>query len=176
MSRDVLSTAQVAELLGVSASTIRTWKQRRPDLLIEGRHWIIQDNALLWTQEGLDELTGVKAGATQSVSEGETPSVSNSATQSVSDVETVESEASQLVGRYQPLIDLLASAIAPQLLPALDKAVVAEMRSSVARPMTTIECVAVLSELGLKPADPAALLDMNIAGLIPSGNDDQINQ
>ena len=79
-----------------------------------------------------------------------------------------EGDAPPILQRYESLINALARAIAPQLLPQLDRAVVAEVRSSVTRPMTTIECVAVLSELGLKPADPAALLDMNIAGLLPA--------
>ena len=79
-----------------------------------------------------------------------------------------EGDTPPILQRYESLINALASAIAPQLLPALDKAVVAEVRSSVARPMTTIECVAVLSELGLKPVDPGALLGMNIAGLLPA--------
>jgi len=169
---DVYSTNQVAELLGVSGSTIRTWKQRKPDILLEGVHWINQDSGIFWTQAGLDELTGIKAGATVSVSESQR-SASHSAEVLPN---TQEPEVSQLLERYQSLVDLLAKAVAPQLLPALDKAVVAEMRSSIARPMTTIECLAVLSDLGLQPADPAQLLEGSAtAGLLASSSSESIS-
>lgn len=55
---NVYTTAQVAELMGVSADTVRTWKKRNPDKLTEGSHWIkdVENNILLWTTQGVELL------------------------------------------------------------------------------------------------------------------------
>jgi len=170
MENQVYSSAQAGELLGVSASTIRTWKQRKTDILIEGQHWFTQDNAVFWTQQGLNELTAIKAGATVSVSEGETTSVSElgqSASQAVSGL-------AQLLARYEPLVEMLADALSQPLQQQLDQKIQQNLVTSNVQPMTTIECVAVLSELGIKPANPAALLNGNYtAGLLAGSDDDE---
>ncbi len=36
---DIYSTAQAAQVLGISADTIRTWKRRQTELLLEKIHW-----------------------------------------------------------------------------------------------------------------------------------------
>jgi len=172
MENQVYSTAQVGELLGVSGSTVRTWKQRKPDILIEGRHWFTQDNTVFWTQQGLNELTAIKAGATVSVAEGETDSVSDlgqSASQAVSGL-------SQLLARYEPLVEMLADALSQPLQQQLDKKIQRNLVSSNAPQMTTIECLAVLSELGIKPANPAALLKGNYAAGLLAGSDHDNDQ
>ena len=170
---NIYSTSDAASMVGASPVTIRSWKQRKGSRLIEGQHWLNQDGQLFWTAAGISALQAIKGA---SPTDAESASVGDAAVDaSTSDAGSnvgIEGDAPPILQRYESLINVLASAIAPQLLPALDKAVVAEVRSSVARPMTTIECVAVLSELGLKPADPAALLDMNIAGLLTGSDDD----
>jgi hypothetical protein len=52
----VYSTAQAAELLGVSEGTLRSRKSRDKTQLIEGTHWLTQDSSTLWTVAGLLEI------------------------------------------------------------------------------------------------------------------------
>ena len=174
MENQIYSTAQVGEILGVSGSTVRTWKQRKPDILREGQHWFTQDNAVFWTQQGLNELTAIKAGATVSVSEGETASVSDLRQSASQAAETPTTGLSHLLARYEPLVEMLADALSQPLQQQLDRKIQQNLVTSDIQPMTTIECVAVLSSLGIKPCDPAALLNGNYtAGLLAGSDDDE---
>jgi len=155
---EVYTTAQVAERLGITANTIHTWKRRNLDKFKEGQHWVKQNDALLWTEQGVQLLSNLKE-----------PESEPSSTVNAGDFQDFQ-EPSPLESRYLPLIDMLADALTPRLQRRLDEKVQRNLATNNAPPMTTIECVAVLSELGLRPADPAALLDMNIAGLLPADN------
>jgi hypothetical protein len=148
MSNEVLTTAQAAEFLSVSPATLRTWKSRKADLLVEGTHWINQDGTTLWTQAGLEALQGVSP-ETASVADSETVSVSGDP-----------------LGRYSPLVRSVAEAITQGLLGRIDNAVTDNIRSAIAKPMTSTECVTLLNELGLKPCNPELLISSNVAGLL----------
>ncbi len=154
MSNEVLTSAQVAELLSVSANTIRSWKSRKADQLVEGQHWINQDNQVLWTQAGLEVLQGIQSA---------TDSVAASATDSVADTPSPVADPLQ---RYASLINAVADAITPGLLQRIDNAVVGKVKTAIAKPMTSTECVTLLTELGLKPCNPELLLSSNVAGLL----------
>ncbi|AFZ15668.1 hypothetical protein Cri9333_4907 (plasmid) [Crinalium epipsammum PCC 9333] len=175
MNNEVLSTAQAAELLGVSAGTLRTWKSRKADLLVEGTHWINQDGSTFWTQAGLDVLQGVS-----SVSDGETVSVASSETISVASSETISVASSETesatpqpspaahdpLQRYIPLVESVSNAITQGLIGRIDKAVTRNIGIAIAKPMTATECVTLLSELGLKPCNPELLLTGNQTNLL----------
>jgi len=160
---NIYSSAQAAELLGVSISTIHTWKRRNLNRLLEGLHWVKQNDSLFWTEQGIQTLSTLKEGGESEAHSGECEPHSEV---NVNDIQ----EPSALESRYLPLIDMLADALTPRLQRRLDEKVQRNLATNNAPPMTTIECVAVLSELGLKPVDPTALLGANIAGLI-AGND-----
>lgn len=159
MTEKIYSSAQAAEVLGVSISTIHTWKRRNLNRLLEGLHWVKQNDSLFWTEQGVQTLSVLKEGG-----ECEPHSEMN-----VNDIQDSE-EVSGLESRYLPLIDMLADALTPRLQRRLDEKIQRNIATNNAPPMNTIECVAVLSELGLKPVDPAALLDTNIAGLLSADN------
>ncbi|AFZ15542.1 hypothetical protein Cri9333_4768 (plasmid) [Crinalium epipsammum PCC 9333] len=167
MSNEVLSTAQAAELLGVSAGTLRTWKSRKADLLVEGTHWINQDGSTFWTQAGLDVLQGVSSvsdGETVSVSDGETISVASSETDSATPQQSPA--AHDPLQRYIPLVESVSNAITQGLIGRIDKAVTRNIGIAIAKPMTSTECVTLLTELGLKPCNPELLLSGNQTNLL----------
>lgn len=144
---DVFTTNQVAERLSISTATIYTWKKRNPDRLTEGSHWLKDEkNSLLWTEQGIQALSALKEG-----NESESHSEVTEA-----DIQ----EPSALESRYLPMLDMLADAIAPKLQRQLDKKVMGRVKdfSTDAQPMTSVECVELLMQLGLKPANPADLL------------------
>jgi len=165
---EIYTSAQAAEKLGVSVSTIHTWKRRNLNKFQEGAHWVKQNDALFWTEQGIQLLSGLKEGVESEPHSVECRSHSKVNANDIQDLQ----EPSPLESRYLPLVDMLADALTPRLQRRLDERVQRNLATNNAPPMTTIECVAVLSELGLKPADPAALLGANIAGLI-AGNDQQ---
>jgi DNA-binding transcriptional MerR regulator len=148
---NVYSTAQVAELMGVSADTVRTWKKRNADKLTETTHWLKDEsNALLWTEEGIQVLTQLQSGSEPS-------------TGSTNDTATVQAEPcfdTPLLSRYEPLLDMIANAVAPRLQQQLDQKVIGKVQgfATNAQPLTAVECVELLTQLGLKPANPAELL------------------
>ena len=167
MNNEVLSTAQAAELLGVSAGTLRTWKSRKADLLVEGTHWINQDGSTFWTQAGLDVLQGVKSvsdGETVSVSDGETISVASSETESATPQPSPAAQ--NPLQRYIPLVESVSNAITQELIGRIDKVVTRNIGIAIAKPMTPTECVTLLSELGLKPCNPELLLSGNNPNLL----------
>ncbi|MGB3205306.1 MAG: DNA-binding protein, partial [Crinalium sp.] len=53
---EIYTNDQVAEVLSVSASTIRSWKTRKSDQLVENVHWFLSDGQTLWTVKGLEVL------------------------------------------------------------------------------------------------------------------------
>jgi hypothetical protein len=155
---EVYSTNQVAERLSISTATIYTWKKRNPEKLTEGTHWLKDEkNSLLWTEQGIQTLSTLKDGC-----ESEPLSEVN---------ETDIQEQSALESRYLPLLDMLADAIAPKLQRQLDQKVMGKVKdfATNAQPLTAVECVALLTQLGLKPANPTELLTAsNIQALSPS--------
>ncbi len=157
---NVYTTAQVAERIGVSADTVRTWKKRNTDKLVETTHWLKDEsNTLLWTEEGIQALTQVQSGSEPS-------------TGSTNDTATVQPEPSfdtPLLSRYEPLLDMIANAVAPRLQQQLDKKVMGKVQSfsTDAQPLTAVECVELLTQLGLKPANPADLITASNIQALP---------
>jgi hypothetical protein len=146
MSNEVYTTNQAAELLSINPATIHTWKKRNPERLILGSHWIKDEkNSLLWTELGIQALSSLKDGESEPLSEVNEPDIQ---------------EPSTLERRYLPLLDRLADAIAPKLQRQLDQKVMGRVKnfSTDAQPLTAVECVELLTQLGLKPANPADLL------------------
>lgn len=156
---DVYTTNQVAERLSVSPATIHTWKKRNSERLTEGTHWLKDDkNSLLWTEQGIQTLSTLKEGnECEPLSEVNEPDIQESST---------------LERRYLPLIDMLADAIAPKLQRQLDQKVMGRVKdfSTNAQPMTSVECVELLMQLGLKPANPADLLKGQDFQALPQSN------
>jgi hypothetical protein len=95
--------------------------------------------------------------------------MNQSATQPESDSDSIKAILSPLERRYLPLIDMLADAIAPKLQRQLDQKVMGKVKgfATNAQEMTSVECVELLQQLGLKPANPAALLTGNNAQALP---------
>jgi hypothetical protein len=157
---DIYSTTQAAELLSISASTIHTWKKRNPERLTEGTHWVKDEkNSLLWTEQGIQALSTLKEG-----NEYEPHSEVNEP-----DIQAL----STLESRYMPLIEMLAEAIAPKLQRQLDQKVMGRVKgfATNAQPMTSTECVELLQQLGLKPANPAELLTGNNIQALPESKE-----
>jgi hypothetical protein len=111
-----------------------------------GSHWIKDEkNSLLWTELGIQALSNLKDGESEPLSELNEPDIQ---------------EPSTLERRYLPLLDMLADAIAPKLQRQLDQKVMGKVQgfANSAQPLTAVECVELLTQLGLKPANPADLL------------------
>jgi hypothetical protein len=144
---EVYTTNQAAERLSISSATIHTWKKRNPKRLTEGNHWVKDEkNSLLWTEQGIQALSVLKEGnETEPIPSMNEPDIQ---------------EPSPLESRYMPLIEMLADAIAPKLQRQLDQKVMGRVQgfATNAQPMTSVECVELLTQLGLKPANPAELL------------------
>jgi hypothetical protein len=153
---EVYTTNQAAERLSISPATIHTWKKRNPERLTEGTHWVKDEkNSLLWTEQGIQALSVLKEGnETEPI-----PSMNEPDIQGLSPLER----------RYLPLIDMLAEAIAPKLQRQLDQKVMGRVKgfATNAQEMTATECVELLQQLGLKPANPAALLTGNNIQALP---------
>lgn len=153
---DVYSTNQAAELIGISPATIHTWKKRNPERLLEGSHWLKDDkNSLLWTEQGIQALSALKDGnETEPLLGMNEPDIQ---------------EPSALENRYLPLLDMMADAIAPKLQRQLDQKVLGRVQSFAtdAQPLTAVECVELLTQLGLKPANPAELLTGSTIQALP---------
>jgi hypothetical protein len=158
MSTNIYSTTQAAELLSISASTIHTWKRRNLGKLLEGQHWIKQNETLMWTELGIQALSVLKEG-----NEYEPHSEVNEP-----DIQAL----STLESRYLPLLDMLANALAPKLQRQLDQKVMGKVKgfATNAQPMTSVECVELLTQLGLKPANPAELLTAQDIQALPESN------
>jgi hypothetical protein len=169
MSDQVYTTAQVAESLGISADTVRTYKKRNTDKLLETTHWLKDEsNALLWTEKGIEVLTILQKGI-------EPPEGSNVEPPQSSEVQTeLEPEPldNPLLSRYEPLLDMMADAIAPELQQRLDNKIIGKVQSlnKKPEPLTATECVTILQRLGLKPANPAALLTGSKVQALPPSN------
>jgi len=177
-ANQIYNNDQAAELVGIAAPTIRTWKSRRASELQENVHWFasLENNGqTFWTEQGIEALqlikntirrTGTETASDETTETGETQPVSETASETPSETGT------SLLNRYDALVDAVADILAPGVIEQIDKAVYSRVRTAIAKPMTTIDCVAVLSDLGLKPANPAALLNGNrSAGLMAGGND-----
>ena len=167
---EVLTSAQVAEFLGVSANTIRSWKLRKAEQLVIGKHWINQDNQVLWTQAGLEVLQGIQS-ATDSVAASATDGVALAATDSVAanatdSVAPTNSLVANPLQRYTGFVEAVADALTPELLQEIDNAVTRKVKQAIAKPMTATECVTLLTELGLKPCNPELLLSGNQPNLL----------
>ena len=155
---DIYSTNQAAELLGINPATIHTWKKRNPERLTEGSHWIKDEkNSLLWTELGIQALSSLKDGESEPLSELNEPDIQ---------------EPSPLERRYLPLLDMLADSLAPKLQRQLDQKVMGKVQgfANSAQPLTAVECVELLTQLGLKPANPADLLTGQDFQALPQSN------
>ena len=64
MNGEVLSTADIATKFKTTAAAIRGFKQRHPDKLLEGTHWVTVQGNTAWTEDSLpifSDLTGIPA-------------------------------------------------------------------------------------------------------------------
>lgn len=137
---ELYPTSEAARLLGVSASTIRTWKSRQSSRFTEETHFIKDEaGAVLWTEAGIAELRLI---ASQGDSKTETKAVSDEGDTGI-------------LQRYDLLLDQIADAIAPHLIDRLDSKVTDRLMSASRKP---VNAVVVLQNLGLKPANLGGLL------------------
>ena len=157
MMSEVLTTAQTAELLGVSVNNLRVLKSRKADQLIEGQHWVTGDNnAVLWTSTGLETLQQLKGitGSNEAITDDVTPPLQEGITDPLQ--------------RYTPLVEALSDSVTQGLLGILDRRVGQKIRTAITTPLTPQECVTVLQDLGLKP--------VNLELLLPANNQQLLNQ
>ena len=166
MSNEVYSNQQIAELLGVNKDSLRVIKNRNKEQLIEGKHWFLQDNQTLWTAVGLEALRLIQNTVKAKVSDAETPDDDVTDTPVTPVTHNVTSETVDPLQRYSSLINAVADAITPGLLQRIDNAVIQRVKSDIAKPMTSTECVTLLTELGLKPCNPELLLTGNQPNLL----------
>ncbi|WP_017714733.1 hypothetical protein [Kamptonema formosum] len=154
------TTAQAAENLGVSASTLRTWKSRKADRFAEGEHFISQEGQTLWTEAGVSVLRQIQ-------SQNATPAVAQPQRQESQ--EPAENETG-----LEALLRPLATVIAAGGAPVLRRLILEESaRQALAAPATTTECLTVLRQCGISPANPASLIAGSApAGLLEGGDSD----
>ncbi|AFZ15524.1 hypothetical protein Cri9333_4748 (plasmid) [Crinalium epipsammum PCC 9333] len=158
---DIYSTTDAGKMLGINPNTIKTWKNRTfVERLLEGTHWVTQQNQIFWTESGLAELKAIAESTSESVPDStmnQQPIQQQSATDSI-----------------KTMLQPLAKGIAAQALPLLRELVIEELREGVpttfAKPITSSECVTLLMDLGLKPCDPAALIAGNFPASLPESN------
>jgi len=162
MSNEVYTTAQAAELLGVPINTLRSWKSRKSDLLIEGTHWVSSDNQILWTQAGIEALQSIN-GAMPSSADAQCSPLPDDQEPIASPLQASLTDPWQ---RYKPLVESIANSIAGGLIRRIDNAVMSKVKDAIALPMTSTECVTLLTELGLKPCNPELLLSGNVTALL----------
>ena len=167
---EVYSTNQAAELTGISADTIRTWKRRQTDKLLEKQHWLKdENNTLLWTELGVQVLAQLQSG-------GELPESSNDEPPTSSNVNDSEVQpepaSSSLLNRYEPLLNLIADAVVPELQQRLDNKIMGKVQNlgKQSEPLTATECVSILTKLGLKPVNPSVLLTGKAVQALPQSN------
>lgn len=160
-SKQVYTSAQVAELLEIPTATLRTWKSRKSDQLQEGLHWFQENNQNFWTNEGVEVLMTIRDSVAYKADE--TPSVAPDETPSVSDP----------LQRYQSLVEAVADAVAPQVISRIDQAVMQQVKNRIATHLTSQECVAILVDFGLAGANPNALLGTSVAGYLASETRDK---
>ncbi|KAM3114057.1 hypothetical protein [Phormidesmis sp. 146-33] len=117
-SSQVYSTAEVADKLGVSESTLRSRKSRDGETLLEGCHWLNSEGKTLWTIVGLlklaesfdtPEAKAFRESATLTVAKEATPIVSSPATPTVPNAATENGHGSAAIGVspnwLEPLLD-----------------------------------------------------------------------
>ena len=161
---DLYTTAQVSELTGIPSDTVRTWKRRYADKLLLNQHWLKDEsNTLLWFEQGIEVLKQLQSG-------GELPQSSNPELLQSSNLncsEVQDEPSSSLLNRYEPLLNLIADSVAPELQQRLDNKIMGKVQSfgKKAEPLTSTECVTILRQLGLKPCNPELLLSNNVAAL-----------
>jgi hypothetical protein len=151
-ANQIYSSAQAAELLGIPVSTLRTWKARKKDQLQENLHWFHQDGQTFWTTQGLETLKQIQP----SVADMETKASGVSADETPDVADPLQ--------RYESLIEAVADAVSPQVVQRIDQAVMQRVKNAIAKPMTSQECIAILTDFGLAPADPNALLGSSVSG------------
>ncbi len=167
---DIYSTNDAGKILEINPNTIKTWKNRSyKERLIETTHWFNQDGSTFWTESGMSELRAIQSQLAESDSDSP---MNQSATQPESDSDSIKAILSPLESRYMPLIEMLAEVIAPRLQRQLDQKVMGRVKgfATNAQEMTATECVELLQQLGLKPADPAALLTGSNIQALPQSN------
>lgn len=161
---NIYTNDQVAQQLGVAVGTIRSWKSRRSSELIPNQHWFVDNGTTYWTEEGISALQTISTTVKVKPKPTATPTAT-SATESVAATNPIE--------RYRPLIKQLATLLTPQLLQELDREVTQQVGMALANPMTETECITLLSELGLAPASPTALINgNNVAGYLEGETDE----
>ncbi len=153
---DVYSNQQVAELLGIKEGTLRTWKARKSEQIQENTHWVKSgDGGTLWTETGVEMLRHLCNGG---VSTTETASF-----------QPETDDPTDLTNRYTPIIETVSDAIANQILSRIDATVTVRVKHHLTKPMTANERVSVLSQMGLKAANPELLLQQSTTNYLPEG-------
>lgn len=153
---DVYSSQQVCEMFNLKDSTLRTWKSRKSDLLAENVHWLkSEDGSTLWTSTGIESLRQLCNGT-------------------VSTAETVAFQAEtqpdvELITRYTPIVEAVSDAVSARILHQIDNAVLAQIKTHLGKPVNTNERISILSQLGLKPANPELLLQQSTTNYLPEG-------
>jgi len=162
---NLYTTAQVASDLGVSASTIRTWKARKAGMFLEGQDFISQDGQTLWTEAGVVLLRQIQ-------SQTATPSVAQPQRQeSQKELQKVAETEAGLEALLQPLAEAIAAGGAPVLRRLVLEA---SARQALRVPATPAECLAVLRRCGIGGVDLSRLVGSpQLAGLLEGGESDE---
>ncbi len=152
VSDQIYSTAQSAELLGISEGTLRSRKSREKAQLVEGIHWLIQDGSTLWTVAGLLEVANrtdtpqakavlQQAGtlvptlpATPSVATPATESVESSATESVANETEKQPPLGIDLNLLEPLLEATAQKMALEFYCRLPQAILQHIQRMAKQP------------------------------------------
>ena len=100
---NIYSTSDAASMVGASPVTIRSWKQRKGDRLIEGQHWLNQDGQLFWTAAGIAALRDIKGA---SVGDALSASPTDASTSDAASNVGIEGDAPPILQRYESLTGL----------------------------------------------------------------------
>jgi hypothetical protein len=159
---NLYTTAQVADSLGVSASTLRTWKSRKSDRFSEGEHFCTQDGQILWTEAGVSVLRQIQ-------SQNATPTVAQPQRQKSQEPLELPETGTDLETLLRPLAQVIAAGGAP----VLRRLILEESaRQALAAPATPAECVATLRRCGLGGVDLSLLAGSQPVGLLEGGDSD----
>lgn len=162
MSSEIYTTAQVAELLGVSASTLRTWKSRRSDRFTEGEHFCSQDGQTFWTEAGVAVLRQIQ-------SQNATPAVAVAQRQESQEPQELPETGASLETLLRPLAEAIAAGGAPVLRRLVLEA---SARQALGVPATPVECLTVLQQCGIGGVNLSLLSGSQPAGLLEGGDSD----
>lgn len=152
---------EVAQRLGISQNTLRQRKNRLGNALVEGIHWIRDNNgSVMWSDLGIELLL-----CNGSVTKSGNASVTSGGLGSVTEGDY-----------FEPLLEAIAQKLVPNLLHRLTGKVTTGLGEALTRPMSQeivdAHAITALEKIGITPVDPLALLGSSPLGYLEGTNDE----